>query len=387
MRKILFALFLFSAFCLISPISAQAAGWTSVRHCRSDQMSPDNIRSYIKAPEGEDPQAIIDVLNSMDVCVRNDVTRFEISKLEGDTIKYCNSGQGKVVMRDMTSPDIYEPFCCPDNFSLKPEGGGCCPDNSIGSDYDVNGAAVCILPGGQRPHPALSSPLVPEPVTDDIQVFTVGEERWQCPAEDCLMDVAPGNAAQQLLSSNSTIATPLTMGQRAAYNCMAQGTSLSGHIDSAGATIPADMFCAFQAAVPAPIATLLSSNSDISSCLEIEGSEQERCLECLGKNVDARQNGEPESFVYSSIGCVDTRQDQFITRLFQIGLGTMSGIAVIQVMWGSVEMQSTDPAKIQQGRERAVAALVACLTIAAAIPILQYIGISVTQLLPSSFLN
>ena len=392
MKKLILSLFITICFiAVLGTTKVEAAGWETVSACRSDQMSPDNIRGYIKADSGE-VSSIINSLNAKSVCVRNDITEFEITELSGDAIKYCKVGEGKVVMRVMGAPGEYEKFCCPAGFSLRPHvGGGCCPDNSIDSLYvegipeEDGGGAFCILPGGTQVRPEFSLPPAGESVVDDTQVFTLGTDMWQCPAEDCLTSLNAGN--EQLLPNNTTIADPFTDAQKNLHRCLPQGESLVGIRDAEGETIPEDMFCAFQNAVTGPIATLLASNNDLSSCLEIDGIEQQRCLECLGKNIAAKADGLPESFVYSSIGCVDTRQDQFITRLFQIGLGTISGIAVIQIMWGMIERQSTDPAKIQQGWDRAIAAIAALVTVACAIPILRFLGISVIQLLPSSFLR
>lgn len=392
MKKLIFSFFITISFlAVLGTTKVEAAGWEAVSACRSDQMTPDSIRGYIKADSGE-VTSIINNLNSKSVCVRNDITEFEVTELNGDTIKYCNVGQGKVVMRVMGSPGEYENFCCPVGLSLRPsQGGGCCPDNSTGSEYidgvpeEDGGGSFCILPGGTRVRPGFSAFPTGESVVDDVQVFTLGTDMWQCPAEDCLTSLNGGN--EVLLPNNTTLVNPFTDAQKNLHRCLPQGALMVGINDSGGNPIPADMFCAFQEAVTGPIATLLASNNDLSSCLELEGIEQQRCLECMGKNLDARADGLPESFVYSSIGCVDTRQDQFITRLFQIGLGTISGIAVIQIMWGMIERQSTDPAKIQQGRDRAIAALAALATVVGAIPILRFLGISVIQLLPNSFLG
>lgn len=383
MKKLILTVFVSICFLLVlGTTKVGAAGWETVSACRSDQMSPNSIRGYIRAHDGN-ATAIIEGLNSKNVCVRNDISSFQVSELVGNTIYYCNENNGFVVMQNFDGG--FEKTCCPIEKPIGRE-TKCCPADATWYNY----AGVAGVPEGcSTPEGVVdeveSIARTSEPVADDIQVFTLAEERWQCPAQDCLMSL--NGAVQRLLPQNISIAEPFTLAERSGYACQPQGASLTGFQDTEGNAIPADMFCAFQNAVTGPIATILASNSDIGSCLEIEGIELQRCLECLGKNIEARAAGEPESFVYSSIGCVDTRQDQFITRLFQIGLGTISGIAVIQIMWGMIERQSTDPAKIQQGRDRAIAALAALATVVGAIPILRFLGISVIQLLPNSFLG
>lgn len=377
MRKLLLTLLFSGCFLLAATTKVQAAGWEAVVGCTDTQYTPEQISGYIKS---DNPQSIVTGLKTQRVCIRTDVTNFQISELAGEVIYYCKSADDKAVLRNFDGS--YEKTCCPISSS-RGRGTYCCPNNST-ELLSGSGGAWCQTPTGNVP-PVESSERAQEVTTDSIQVFVKGEEKWQCPAEDCLMNLSGGT--QTLMASNSTLAQPITLAQRSSYNCQPKGVSLAGMNNVDGTPIPADSFCAFQSVVSGPIATLLDSNSDIDSCLEIDGIEKERCLECMKKNLEARNGNRPESFVYSSIGCVDTRQDQFITRLFQIGLGTISGISVIQVMWGMIERQSTDPAKIQQGRDRAIAALTALATVAGAIPILRFLGINVAQLLPISFLG
>lgn len=105
------------------------------------------------------------------------------------------------------------------------------------------------------------------------------------------------------------------------------------------------------------------------------------------KNIDPDDPHAPKAFVYSSIGCVDTRQNEFITRLFQIGFGMLGGFGVLRIMWGAILRQSTDPAKIQEGKDMITSSIWALVTLAVTIPLLRFLGINLLQLLPVNFLG
>ncbi|HRP37222.1 MAG TPA: hypothetical protein PLS50_05420, partial [Candidatus Dojkabacteria bacterium] len=110
-------------------------------------------------------------------------------------------------------------------------------------------------------------------------------------------------------------------------------------------------------------------------------------LDCFMKNIDPNDPNAPKAYVYSSIGCVDTRQNEFITRLFQIGFGMLGGFGVLRIMWGSILRQSTDPAKIQEGKDMITSSIWALITLAVTIPLLRFLGINLLQLLPINFLG
>ena len=57
------------------------------------------------------------------------------------------------------------------------------------------------------------------------------------------------------------------------------------------------------------------------------------------------------------------------------------------IMWGSVQRQSTDPAKIQEGWDKIKAAIASIIMIASAVPLLRYLGINLTGLLPFNIFN
>jgi hypothetical protein len=382
MKKVLIIFLFISFFVFFLPSKTSAAGWTEVFQCIGGQYSPDQIISYIKS---DNPDSIIQNLKSNQICARNDVNLFEISEITGNTIHYCKKSDDLVVMKNFDGK--YEKTCCP---RLKPIGIGnfCCPAKATGyyGGGPGGGQIGCIIPGETDRVPATgSSPRASEIIDDDIQVFTKQEKLWQCPVEDCLMSVSGGT--QTLLSSNSTLATPLTLAQRASYGCQPKGSNLTGMKYSNGSTIPDDMLCAFQNAVDQTALELIDVNTGIQGCLDLPDDEKKRCFDCFAKNINPDDPDKPQTFVYSSIGCIDTGRDAFITRLFQLGFGTLSGLSVFRIMWGAVKRQSTDPAKIQEGRDMIWSAITALIMLAAAIPILRYIGINLLGVLPFGFLN
>ncbi|MCA9379937.1 hypothetical protein KC675_02030 [Candidatus Dojkabacteria bacterium] len=213
---------------------------------------------------------------------------------------------------------------------------------------------------------------------------------YECPLDGCLTDAANNPV------DNRTNITPLSQNTVNGLKCFAR--SVLGGADDDGDGIgdgevikpggdPANpLHC--QAGEWVTEDELTIDNAIvISSCAAIrDEAERDRCLACFAKNPDSG-SGEPQTYVYSSLGCIDTRQNPFITRLFQTGFGLLGGFAIIMIMWGAILRQSTDPAKIQEGSDKIKAAIASIVMIASAIPLLRFIGINLTGLLPFNIFN
>ncbi len=120
-----------------------------------------------------------------------------------------------------------------------------------------------------------------------------------------------------------------------------------------------------------------------STCKNLtKEADQENCRECFAKN----ETGDSSSaFVWSEIGCIDTSQNGFTVRIFQIGFGLYGGIVMVKVGMAALAMQDRDPAKIKEFKEVINAAVWALAALAGAIPILQFLGINVLGIFPSNF--
>lgn len=388
MKKFLLLVVIFFSWASISPASVDAAPapWVSVGFCTEAQATPNEVATQFVGGNSSGATSLLEILIQKEVCGVGIIGKeiWADNEAGSNPLIYCDPGWG--FPQSITPLPMYRQSCCPKSLPtyINPPIGTirCCPLGSKRVDMFA-GQQACYdsRVGGGPMRDANGNPVSPVNAKDPIGInppdgtqFVAGVDRYTCPATGCVLQ---GN----VLMDPANLPGELTDAEIAAggYGCLAPGELIPGDPDG--------RICLRQVADDPVLATLLASSSDINSCLELDEAEQERCLDCLGKNLDAREAGDPESFVYSSIGCVDTRQDQFITRLFQIGLGTISGIAVIQIMWGMIERQSTDPAKIQQGRDRAIAALTALGTVVGSIPILRFLGINVIQLLPINFLG
>ncbi len=116
-----------------------------------------------------------------------------------------------------------------------------------------------------------------------------------------------------------------------------------------------------------------------------DSGEKERCQACL--LVDpANPDSEPTGAIWTELGWVDPSPAGLITRLFQIGLGIMGGIAVIRFIQIALVYQSGDQQKIQDARNMIISLIGGVIFLIAAIVILRFIGINVLGL-PDGFLD
>lgn len=363
-------------------VNAQQAWEIDNGTCRNSLYPPKSLTSIIRY---EDPNEIVDFLEENNACFnRND---HQISNYrEGDReVWYCRPGD-TVARNYYKDEDKYykDNACCPVDAPFWDRGNNyCCPQEIM--DYQTG---ICDATADNITNFGLVQRYLAE--TDSIddlnEPVQIGETTYTCPVGGCLVE-KDTPSRWILLDFNFTTQSPLTQAQSGDYYCWAQGTTLSG-VTSPDGDVLNDLYCSYQKAVDPIILTLVTMNPDINSCEEIkDDAERKNCLECFMKNIDPSNPNAPKAFVYSSIGCVDTRQNEFITRLFQIGFGMLGGFGVLRIMWGSILRQSTDPAKIQEGKDMITSSIWALITLAVTIPLLRFLGINLLQLLPNNFLR
>ena len=372
MRKLLFLIvFGISMFALNNSVEA---GWINVGYC-SGAYTPIN-KSNIKHPNNGSIDLSFGLAQTNKICTNNSNLEIIIIENSGE-IKYCSAGSK--VPKDL-SGKYFQNFCCPANNIAV--GLGCCPAGTVNTN---NTQTQCIDGSNNRTDvgPSIQRATI---TPDNTSItFRIGEDVKTCDATGCL--VLSGGL---LANSNTTINNPLSQTEitTSGIDCLDAKAPLTGYRYEGGAQIPADYVCLAQKAVPAESADVIDLNNAIAGCADLSNqSEIQRCLDCFARNIDPNDPDKPQTFVYSSIGCIDTSRDAFIVRLFQLGFGILSGFAVVRIMMGAIKRQSTDPAKIQEGRDMIWSAITALVMLGAAIPILRYIGINLLGVLPTTFLG
>lgn len=364
-------------------VEAQDA-WEDAGFCGAGELKPEEVKNQFVGGNADGRDDLLNLLNDRRVCGTGIAGKdiWGDDKFGGNPVHYCETGE--VIPKTIIGR--YTQACCPGNkpvfilstnFALlnKPY---CCGAGARDVAL-INGKEVCwdALLGG-NPIPGDNS-AVALPANNNIKSvnppdgvqFTAGRDRISCPQTGCFTDKSDN------IFNNNTDSNPIEVGDKAIRSCYARGETSQANPTNfclAGEWLTEDEFA---------VANL--SNA-VSQCASLDEVERERCFECFGRNP-AVDTGEPQTFVYSSIGCIDTSRDAFITRLFQLGFGMLSGFAVVRLMWAAVKMQSADPAKIQEGRDMATSAIIAIVTLAAAIPILRYLGINLLSILPFNFLR
>jgi len=111
-------------------------------------------------------------------------------------------------------------------------------------------------------------------------------------------------------------------------------------------------------------------------CLSEPSEQTGLCQDCMIRNWEDPAEGGHYSWS-SSLGCIDTRMNPFITRVIQIGLGIGSGIAVVRIIQGAFLRQTNDPSKIQEGNEIIVTTIIALITLAGASVLLEILGVNI----------
>jgi len=340
--------------------------------CGVDQIAPEDLNIV------NNRSNLVQALRREGVCSKRDDIEINDFDTTGNIgISYCDLSAGEVTPRNPKG-DALHGKCCPSTHpnSQKNQSGVCCHEgyypHFFGSVncYDENNEKdlsadpwIGSFSAHTDSETADSEPLVPG--TGPL---------YTCPIDGCLLDRGGS------LVPNTTEDNPITSAETENYKCIepkTQNDANDQQLCLAGEWVSAE--------------ELASSDllHVVKQCSQLrDDAQREDCFKCFAKNLDADNRPKsPQTYVYSSLGCIDTNRDPFITRLFQIGFGTLGSLAVARIMWGSVKRQSTDPAKIQEGWDLILAALASLFMLAATFPLLRYIGINVTGLLPVDFFN
>lgn len=362
--------------------AAPGVPWEDAGFCAGDQLPPEDVRKQFVGGNDGDQGDLYNILMSSKVCGVG-IRGKEIwgdDKSDGP-VYACGNGLGF----PQTVPPLpqWKDVCCPQDkpvyINLIGRPIECCPTGAK-EVREYFGEYVCWTTyfwGGGPIRDANGDSIKPITAVDPAKIsppdgveFVAGIDRFSCPRLGCFT-----NKADEI-RTNDTIRNPITEADiTSSYNCYAFGAEKPGTEDP-------PLFCA---------GTDWMTQDEIDSgggpvvreqcALISDPTEQQRCFDCFANNPDP-DSGEPSSFIYTSLGCIDTRQNPFITRLFQIGFGLLGGFAIIMIMWGSVQRQSTDPAKIQEGWDKIKAAIASIAMLAAAIPLLRFLGINLLELLP-----
>lgn len=375
-------------FNLLSSYGVQAQtfpdpAWQLVSECGPGQIHPDDFQIITKVDLMWDlnRSQLINALTGGTPFYCGQGSNFEINgwDISNQTVWYC--GAGWVTTRNVNGEGVRDslnrPQCCPashpNSASLNTD--TCCQPGS----WPKTIRNECS--GGTREEAVLAStdtfasaaaPIVPS-----------SGALYYCPLDGCLTDAGDNPV------DNRTNVTPLSQSTVNGLKCFARSRPDSNPpapVVKPNGDPANPLHCQGGEWVTEEELTIDNANV-ISNCAAIlDDAERDRCLACFARNPDSG-SGEPQTFVYSSLGCIDTRQNPFITRLFQTGFGLLGGFAIIMIMWGAVLRQSTDPAKIQEGSDKIKAAIASIFMIASAIPLLRFIGINLTGLLPFNIFN
>ena len=356
--------------------------WEEVSKCGEGQILPQDLNIV------NNRSNLVQALNRDGICsTRSDIEINDFDTVGEIGISYCDLALGEITPRNPKG-DALHGTCCKNTHpnSQKNRSDLCCKEGYYPHLTDI-GAADCFDSNDEkdtRPGAVIRSsetPIHTDSETDAAEPLVPGTGPiYTCPTAGCLINTASGD-----LLVNDTGANPVTSTQASNMTCLPASTRT--------APVPnpnnPDQFCLAGEWVTQDELESVDLINVVEQCSQLrDDAQREDCFDCFSKNVNPDGSAKsPQTYVYSSLGCIDTDRDPFITRLFQIGFGTLGGLAVARIMWGAVKRQSTDPAKIQEGRDLILSAIAALVMLAAAFPLLRYIGINLTGLLPISFFN
>lgn len=115
-----------------------------------------------------------------------------------------------------------------------------------------------------------------------------------------------------------------------------------------------------------------TSQFDLENCRAYGDENQCRCLENGG--------------IWIAIGCVDPTPVGVLTRLVQLGLGIMGGVALIQIIYAGIMYQSGNEEKIRKAREQLLATLTGLAVLVFSVLIVQILGVNLLDTVPAGLL-
>jgi len=110
--------------------------------------------------------------------------------------------------------------------------------------------------------------------------------------------------------------------------------------------------------------------------------EEERadCEDCVGTP------GNATGAIWTELGCIDPSPAGVVTRIFQIALGIMGGVAVVRFIQIALVYQSNNPDKIAQGPQMIISLVGGIIMLILGIIVLKFLGINILGL-PEGFLG
>ncbi|BCX13915.1 MAG: hypothetical protein KatS3mg085_447 [Candidatus Dojkabacteria bacterium] len=122
-----------------------------------------------------------------------------------------------------------------------------------------------------------------------------------------------------------------------------------------------------------------NNNSNIisSKCNGIDccAENDQQCRSCVGAGG-----------VWTAVGCIDPSPVGVLTRLVQLGLGIMGGVALIQIIYAGIMYQSGNEEKIRKAREQLLATLTGLAVLVFSVLIVQILGVNLLDTVPAGLL-
>lgn len=103
----------------------------------------------------------------------------------------------------------------------------------------------------------------------------------------------------------------------------------------------------------------------------LSAEETQACANCMGNKAD------PTGAIWTELGCIDPSPAGLITRIFQIGLGVMGGIALLRTIQIAIAYQSDDPEQVKSAQEMLTSLVAGLILLAGGVVILQFVGVNI----------
>ncbi len=378
-----------------TPTPTPLDGWEESYYCDSsiNREKFTSVNVLIQSPYDNDKAKFYTDKNLDKYCVNQD----EVGTLydyKDKRVGYCPKGTVTAIEAvDNVSGILYlrkgNRACCP--IVSKPSG-----TRYLVSEFTNTGGKLvndplilfdlycCDSPEKIISPTQCTSGIVPQTPQDSIDAglgelaFPTAVPVFSCPNSACFYSKEPGPNDWEESNDTRTNLIDTT-----GYKCVAS-IDMSGNSD-APANAPAGNYC-FDGEVytPEEFKKYKGILGAINSCKQfVDPKETEACLKCYEHCANQTEC----SLNYSALGCIDTTPSGLITRVFQIGIGIVGLVGILQIMYAAYLRQTADPAKIQESWEIIGSLLMGIVLLLGASMILRFIGINVLGVLPFDFLQ
>ncbi len=343
------------------------------------------------------------------------------SDLTADVVpRVC--GAGRVLTSIVKSPYLeylpYSGLCCPSGYA----GVGRADSVTDHTKNNTHDSACCLIPDDP------SNNNTPDFYMNVGGVLT-------CYSRTNLVDAKPliysgrQSAMTKVINDDATrglpLGTPLKVVPRT-------GSNLSCLNKDGCALVPADTSAAgfslekFKSngsdiAIIDPVAFESTPNLQCNQCYDVgeamvitdpTETEEGKLLVCAGNGaitkralvnnniadtlavLEAEKNGDPTNAAFieqcraqgglpTALGCIDTTPVGIITNLIRIALGTMGGVALLQLILVGLRYMQGDEGEIKKAREQLIATLTGLATLVFSVLILRILGVNILDIIPS----